>query len=849
MAESWKRKTNGSIFKNTLYKQWGIINTWDCYSVSKASKNLIQRLKQHKVLDDHTGCVNTVSWSDSGSLLLSGSDDYSLNIYDSYSTQLVHSIKSGHTANIFSAKFLPCTSDTKIVSCAGDGMLQYNIIGTEYGQNPFNCHSGTTYEVLVTPGDPNSFLSCGEDGTVRLFDLRTKTKCNCQECAEDILIDAKHAVTSVSINPMLPYHLAIGCKDSFVRVFDRRTLGTSLDTRSVNRNRGWMPGLFCKFKPSTFKQDSNCRVTSLQYSNDGNDLLVSYCSDYIYLFTVREESSKVDQVSTNHQEELTDPSESLTDNLPPAKRLRLRGDWSDTGPNARPDTDEEDSPEQNIMQRMSEFFSRWIEGAMSSTVRHASTSSEDSDVAQPTPGSSMPIPGTSMPTPGSSMSTPVGSHSQSHQEEESAISNQRDEPFSSALPNEDGDIISRPLISFPEEVNPNTDLGEIVAEQPVSVENPSNSADTTNGSQTNTTTETSITQDKYTGGSDEHTPLLNNNRPLDLPSSSRDYLHHSYQTTNTSSDISDSAANPLDSANVAGSSSISDSVEHHTPLDPDSTTLNRPSSSEHHQQPCHRFLAVAGRSDSTDHDEEESPTTQASDTSESTSSATSSHSELPITTLATNESEDEFELDEAFRERLRDAYASGTRYTMERQHAASKIQSFIRIHREKQKEIERANARKPNHMYTPKEKIMYRGHRNARTMIKEANFWGDDFVLSGSDCGRVFIWDRHTAELVMLLEGDRHVVNCVQPHPFDPVLATSGIDHDIKIWAPLAEKPATLDHAEDIMKRNERMLEDSRDTITVPAAFVLRMFASLGSIRRNRRRMTEEDHEEDQSSD
>ena len=41
-------------------------------------------------------------------------------------------------------------------------------------------------------------------------------------------------------------------------------------------------------------------------------------------------------------------------------------------------------------------------------------------------------------------------------------------------------------------------------------------------------------------------------------------------------------------------------------------------------------------------------------------------------------------------------------------------------------------------------------------------------MLSGSDCGRVFIWDRHTSELVTLLEGDKHVVNCVQPHPFDP---------------------------------------------------------------------------------
>ena len=40
-------------------------------------------------------------------------------------------------------------------------------------------------------------------------------------------------------------------------------------------------------------------------------------------------------------------------------------------------------------------------------------------------------------------------------------------------------------------------------------------------------------------------------------------------------------------------------------------------------------------------------------------------------------------------------------------------------------------------------------------------------MLSGSDCGHIFIWDRYTAEPVMLLEADRHVVNCIQPHPYD----------------------------------------------------------------------------------
>lgn len=59
--------------------------------------------------------------------------------------------------------------------------------------------------------------------------------------------------------------------------------------------------------------------------------------------------------------------------------------------------------------------------------------------------------------------------------------------------------------------------------------------------------------------------------------------------------------------------------------------------------------------------------------------------------------------------------------------------------------------------------------------------------MSGSDCGHVFIWDRYTCEIVMLLTADSHVVNCVQPHPTRPLLATSGIDHNVKLWSPLCE--------------------------------------------------------------
>jgi len=62
----------------------------------------------------------------------------------------------------------------------------------------------------------------------------------------------------------------------------------------------------------------------------------------------------------------------------------------------------------------------------------------------------------------------------------------------------------------------------------------------------------------------------------------------------------------------------------------------------------------------------------------------------------------------------------------------------------------------------------YHGHCNVKT-VKDANFFGlqDEYVVSGSDGGHLFIWDKKTSELVNILEGDNEVVNVVQgknPH-------------------------------------------------------------------------------------
>ncbi|XP_031382206.1 DDB1- and CUL4-associated factor 8-like isoform X2 [Punica granatum] len=87
---------------------------------------------------------------------------------------------------------------------------------------------------------------------------------------------------------------------------------------------------------------------------------------------------------------------------------------------------------------------------------------------------------------------------------------------------------------------------------------------------------------------------------------------------------------------------------------------------------------------------------------------------------------------------------------------------------------------------------VYMGHSNYET-VKGVGFFGPkcEYVVSGSDCGRAFIWNRG-GKLVRVMEADMHVVNCIEPHPHTAVLASSGIEHDIKVWTPDASERASL---------------------------------------------------------
>ncbi|XP_068822762.1 DDB1- and CUL4-associated factor 6 isoform X7 [Capricornis sumatraensis] len=806
-------------------------------------RDFIQRLKLEATLNVHDGCVNTICWNETGEYILSGSDDTKLVISNPYSRKVLTTIRSGHRANIFSAKFLPCTNDKQIVSCSGDGVIFYTNVEQDAETNrqcQFTCHYGTTYEIMTVPNDPYTFLSCGEDGTVRWFDTRIKTSCMKEDCKDDILINCRRAATSVAICPPIPYYLAVGCSDSSVRIYDRRMLGTRATGNYAGRGT---TGMVARFIPSHLNNKS-CRVTSLCYSEDGQEILVSYSSDYIYLFDPKDDTAR--ELKTPSAEERREELRQ-----PPVKRLRLRGDWSDTGPRARPESererDGEQSPNVSLMQRMSDMLSRWFE--------------EASEVAQSNRGRgrSRPRGGTNqsdvstLPTVPSSTDLEVGETAM----EVDTPDEQFLQPSTSSTVSTQGHLAS----SSTESPHSTSLLSSPDSEQRQSVEasgrHTRHQSDNSNEklSPKPGTGEPVLSLHYSTEGTTASTIKLNfTDEWSSTASSSRGNGSHCKSEDQEESLAPQSPVQPPEGESEAktpeessedvtlqeGASTESAAQSHVDTAQSDKFTSESLDSGSGERNdfnldsPC----GVAEESTLSEKGKEPGTSDQTSTTSASRHSTSNPEPQSQTEAIGPSAHEETLTRDSA----LQDTDDSdddpvlipGARYRAgpgDRRSAVARIQEFFRRRKERKEmeELDTLNIRRPL------VKMVYKGHRNSRTMIKEANFWGANFVMSGSDCGHIFIWDRHTAEHLMLLEADNHVVNCLQPHPFDPILASSGIDYDIKIWSPLEESRIfNRKLADEVITRNELMLEETRNTITVPASFMLRMLASLNHIRADR---------------
>ncbi|KAF9579097.1 hypothetical protein BGW38_004796, partial [Lunasporangiospora selenospora] len=78
----------------------------------------------------------------------------------------------------------------------------------------------------------------------------------------------------------------------------------------------------------------------------------------------------------------------------------------------------------------------------------------------------------------------------------------------------------------------------------------------------------------------------------------------------------------------------------------------------------------------------------------------------------------------------------------------------------------------------------YSGYKQGLLVVR-ACFGGLDeqFVVSGSEDSKIYIWNRENGRLIHTLEGHTQAVTCVAWHPTSPtVFASASDDHTIRIW-------------------------------------------------------------------
>ena len=138
-----------------------------------------------------------------------------------------------------------------------------------------------------------------------------------------------------------------------------------------------------------FLGDKKYKPTSVTFNPSGSELLASYSEDYVYLYSSRTfgcgggaslDPPRVPVLSnrrypgsksfrtkskaySTHQHPLAAARykgrASPLGQPAPVKRIRLRGDWSDTGPQARPEG-HDSGEESNLMRGVSRMLQQWI---------------------------------------------------------------------------------------------------------------------------------------------------------------------------------------------------------------------------------------------------------------------------------------------------------------------------------------------------------------------------------------------------------------------------------------------------------------------------------------------------------
>ncbi|XP_076810630.1 WD and tetratricopeptide repeats protein 1-like [Clavelina lepadiformis] len=264
-------------------------------SKSQIDASLLNKLGLEQELKGHEGCVNCLDWNESGTLLVSGSDDTNVILWDPFMHQARNVVNTGHRGNIFSVKFYPKSRDRFVATGAGDHQVFIHDVDYKEKVHQFSC--GNRVKRLVVSSDaPHQLWSASEDGIIREFDIRESEG----RCAK-ILIDLKSLCgrgaecKCLAINPTQSHLLAVGSNDAYVRIFDRRMIKDAAPPNNGNCSQEarycptyYIPGHLPQAQ-SEYRQSSRFLCsTYLAFNAAGSELLVNVGGEHVYLYDLYE---------------------------------------------------------------------------------------------------------------------------------------------------------------------------------------------------------------------------------------------------------------------------------------------------------------------------------------------------------------------------------------------------------------------------------------------------------------------------------------------------------------------------------------------------------------------------------
>ncbi|TMW89482.1 hypothetical protein EJD97_017119 [Solanum chilense] len=689
---------------------------------------------------------DAVFWTAKGGWLMGDLTAKAMNIWSYSGHKLLHSIETGHSANIFCTKFIPETSDELVVSGAGDAEVRLFHLSHQKGRGEdntvtpaalFQCHTRRVKKLAVEVGNPHVVWSASEDGTVRQHDLREGASCppagsSRQEC-RNILLDLRcgakksladppkqlFALKSCDISSTRPHLLIVGGSDAFARLYDRRML-PPLSSSQKKLPPPPCVSYFCPMHLSD-RGRSNLHMTHVAFSPNGEEVLLSYSGEHVYLMDVN-------PAHGNSISYTSGDVSNLMNFAPSVNGIELQSSVSGIFLNG--------SSSKRIPASKLEKCKRLIQMALNSL-------KEDSNFYYGIEACNEVLDGC------------------------------RDE--------------IGPLLSF-----------ECLC-----------------------TRAAILLKRKWKN--DAHMAIRDCHRARKLNSSSFRPLILIADALSQLGKHKEALEFAIGAQSLATSNSevalkVESIKEQIAAAEADKT--NRANGGESRSDP--RAGRVLSLSDILYRSDANSDASQDGHRSER------------------DDSDDDEELELAFETSM--SGDEGQDVDPNVLHGSLNL----RIHRRGDSTGETgqangscgspASCQKEKTAYQPETVIdmkqRYVGHCNVGTDIKQASFLGErgEYIASGSDDGRWFIWEKRTGRLIKMLHGDEAVVNCVQCHPYDCVVATSGIDNTIKIWTPTASVPSLVaggaagpetSNVLDAMESNQRRLCRTREAV-LPFEFLER---------------------------